>query len=175
MARINLLDAQSANMIAAGEVVERPASALKELVENALDAHARKLRIDVRSGGREQIAVTDNGDGMEMEDMPRSVLRHATSKIKTGADIDGVQTLGFRGEALAAIAAVSRLQIVSRQRGADSGYLFEICDGQSKLSEVGCPYGTTVLVEDLFFNTPGAPEVSQARRQRSCRLHGRCG
>ncbi len=154
MARINLLDAQSANMIAAGEVVERPASALKELVENALDAHARKLRIDVRSGGREQIAVTDNGDGMEMEDMPRSVLRHATSKIKTGADIDGVQTLGFRGEALAAIAAVSRLQIVSRQRGADSGYLFEICDGQSKLSEVGCPYGTTVLVEDLFFNTP---------------------
>ena len=154
MATINLLDAQSANMIAAGEVVERPASALKELLENALDAHARKIRVDIRDGGRVQIAVTDNGDGIEMEDMPRSVLRHATSKIKTGADIDGVRTLGFRGEALAAIAAVSRLQIVSRRRGADEGYLFEICDGQSKLTEVGCPAGTTVLVEDLFFNTP---------------------
>lgn len=90
MATINLLDAQSANMIAAGEVVERPASALKELLENALDAHARKIRVDIRDGGRVQIAVTDNGDGIEMEDMPRSVLRHATSKIKTGADIDVV-------------------------------------------------------------------------------------
>ena len=85
MATINLLDAQSANMIAAGEVVERPASALKELLENALDAHARKIRVDIRDGGRVQIAVTDNGDGIEMGDMPRSVLRHAPSKIKRGA------------------------------------------------------------------------------------------
>lgn len=155
MATINLLDAQSANMIAAGEVVERPASALKELLENALDAHARKIRVDIRDGGRVQIAVTDNGDGIEMEDMPRSVLRHATSKIKTGADIDGVRTLGFRGEALAAISSVSRIDVLTKTADAPFGTSLHLEAGVvTERGEAGCPNGTTMLVRDLFYNTP---------------------
>lgn len=151
---INVLDTQSANMIAAGEVVERPASAVKELVENAIDAGARTVSVEIRGGGSELLRVSDDGCGISAEDLPRSVLRHATSKIRCGADIDGVMTLGFRGEALAAISAVSRLQIISRQAEDDFGSLLTCEEGRTTVEEVGCPVGTTVLVEGLFYNTP---------------------
>ena len=153
MGKINILDEQSANMIAAGEVVDRPSGALKELLENAVDAGAGIIRVSVKGGGSVQMTVSDNGEGIAKDDLPRAVLRHATSKIKSGADIEGVMTLGFRGEALAAIAAVSRLEIISRRRGCD-GYMLEAADGRTEISEVGCPEGTTVIINDLFYNTP---------------------
>lgn len=151
---INILDSQSANMIAAGEVVERPASAVKELVENALDAKAKTISVEVKAGGATLIRVSDDGVGMSKTDLPKSVLRHATSKIKCGTDIDGVTTLGFRGEALAAISAVSKLQIISRQEGEPFGTLMTCEEGTTTTEEIGCPVGTTVLVEGLFYNTP---------------------
>lgn len=151
---INVLDAQSANMIAAGEVVERPAAALKELIENAIDAGATSISAEIKNGGTTLIRVSDNGCGISRDDLPRALLRHATSKIKSGADIDGVLTLGFRGEALAAIAAVSHLSIISRQQGFDFGNVLTSDEGGVSVEEVGCPVGTTVLVEGLFYNTP---------------------
>lgn len=151
---INVLDAQSANMIAAGEVVERPAAALKELIENAIDAGATNISAEIKNGGTTLIRVSDNGCGISADDLPRALLRHATSKIKSGADIDGVMTLGFRGEALAAIAAVSHLSIISRQQGFDFGNVLTSDEDGVSVEEVGCPVGTTVLVEGLFYNTP---------------------
>lgn len=151
---INILDSQSANMIAAGEVVERPASAVKELVENALDSGAKSISVEIKGGGAALIRVSDDGCGISAADLPKSVLRHATSKIKCGTDIDGVTTLGFRGEALAAISAVSKLQIISRQSGSDFGNLLVCEEGSTTVEEIGCPVGTTVLVEGLFYNTP---------------------
>lgn len=151
---INILDAQSANMIAAGEVVERPAAAVKELVENAIDSGADTVSVEIKNGGNTLIRVSDNGCGISAEDLPRALLRHATSKIKCGADIDGVTTLGFRGEALAAISAVSRLSIISRTKDNDFGNLLRAEGEEVKVEEVGCPVGTTVLVEELFYNTP---------------------
>ncbi len=151
---INILDTQSANMIAAGEVVERPASAVKELVENAIDAGAKNISVELKGGGSQLIRVSDDGCGMSRGDLPKSVLRHATSKIRTGADIDGVGTLGFRGEALAAISSVSKFQIISRRAGEEFGNLLCCEDGNTTVEEVGCPVGTTVLVEGLFYNTP---------------------
>ena len=111
MGIINILDTQTANMIAAGEVVDRPASALKELIENAVDAGATSVSIEIKGGGISYMRITDNGSGFARDDMPKALLRHATSKIKTGADLDGVLTLGFRGEALAAISSVSRMEL----------------------------------------------------------------
>lgn len=154
MSVINILDTQSANMIAAGEVVERPASAVKELVENAIDAGAKSISVELKGGGSTLIRVSDDGCGISAEDLPKAVLRHATSKIRCGADIDGVTTLGFRGEALAAISAVSRLRIISRRAEDDFGSLLTCEEGGTTVEEVGCPVGTTVLVEGLFYNTP---------------------
>lgn len=151
---INVLDAQSANMIAAGEVVERPAAAVKELAENAIDAGATAVSVEIKDGGNTFIRVSDNGVGMSADDLPKALLRHATSKIKSGADIDGVLTLGFRGEALAAISAVSRMSVISRYRGTQLGNLLTAEGEGVTVEEVGCPEGTTVLVEDLFYNTP---------------------
>ncbi len=151
---INILDAQSANMIAAGEVVERPAAAVKELVENAIDSGASTVSVEIKGGGNSLIRVSDNGCGISREDLPRALLRHATSKIKSGADLDGVTTLGFRGEALAAISAVSRLSIISRREGDVFGNLLSAEGEEVRIEEVGCQTGTTVLVEDLFYNTP---------------------
>lgn len=151
---INVLDAQSANMIAAGEVVERPAAALKELMENAIDAGATAISAEIKDGGITLIRVSDNGCGISRGDLPKALLRHATSKIKTGADIDGVLTLGFRGEALAAIAAVSRMSIISRQEGDSFGNILTSDENGVSVEDVGCPVGTTVLVEGLFYNTP---------------------
>lgn len=153
--RIALLPPDVANQIAAGEVVERPASVVKELVENALDAGARSITVTVDGGGLSRIAVTDDGVGMSPEDLALAVVRHATSKIRTADDLVGVATYGFRGEALPSIASVSRMRITSRPRGASEGAEVYVEGGaEAKCRPAGCAEGTTVTVEDLFFNTP---------------------
>ena len=155
MGKINVLDFQVANLIAAGEVVERPASAVKELLENAIDAGAKNITVEIKRGGVAFIRVTDDGGGISKDDMPIAIMRHATSKIKDANDLDGIATLGFRGEALAAIASVSRLRIMSRTKGRDVGTVLESQAGEIlDLSESGMPKGTTVIVEELFANVP---------------------
>lgn len=149
---IQILDEALVNKIAAGEVVERPVHIVKELVENAIDARAMHISIDV---GENLILVTDDGDGMSKEDLEKSVLRHATSKIKIFDDLQDVATYGFRGEALASIAAVSDLTITTRQREALEGYTLRVEGGIVRsLKNIGCSPGTTVCIQDLFFNTP---------------------
>ncbi|WP_407308906.1 DNA mismatch repair endonuclease MutL [Desulfosporosinus sp. SB140] len=152
---IHILDSHSANQIAAGEVVERPVSVVKELVENALDAGAKHIDISIEENGVPLIRVRDDGRGMGEEDLPLAVLRHATSKITKIQDLDSLQTLGFRGEALASIASVSTLEITSRPPSEISGLSFSLTGGEpGVLQEVGCPPGTSVTVRNLFFNTP---------------------
>ncbi|MFC6721682.1 DNA mismatch repair endonuclease MutL [Halobacteriaceae archaeon SHR40] len=153
---ITALDAQTVERIAAGEVVERPASAVKELLENSIDADATRATVTVESGGRERIQVTDDGIGMSRSAVERAVEEHTTSKITDIADLErGVGTLGFRGEALHAIGAVSRLTITTRPRDGDRGTELTVEGGEiSNISPAGCPEGTTVEVEDLFYNVP---------------------
>ncbi len=152
---INQLDIQVANLIAAGEVADRPASCAKELLENALDAGATEITIEIKRGGIAFLRVTDNGCGMAKEDLPISIKRHATSKIRVAADLDGIQTLGFRGEALAAIASVSRLRIMTKRKEDRFGSLLTAEFGKmTDLLEVGSKNGTTVIVENLFANVP---------------------
>ncbi len=154
MNRIHLLSEDTINKIAAGEVVERPASALKEILENALDAGADKIEVESLSGGR-FLRVTDNGCGMNREEAEMAILRHATSKIASVADLDELSTLGFRGEALPSIAAVSKFTLITRPKTAELGTKIVISGGKLlEKTDIGCPVGTTVLVEDLFFNTP---------------------
>ena len=155
MPQINILSPHVADLIAAGEVVERPASAVKELMENAVDAGARTIVVELRSGGRELIRVTDDGCGMAPEDAGICFLRHATSKLHDERGLESIGTLGFRGEALAAISAVSRITMVTRARGAASGVRMEVAAGEIvSMEETGCPEGTTIQVRDLFYNTP---------------------
>ncbi len=155
MARIERLPPQVANLIAAGEVVERPASVIKELVENAVDAGSTLITVEIRRGGASLMRVTDNGCGIAPDQAGTAFLRHATSKIRTQEDLFEVKTLGFRGEALAAIAAVSRIELFSRERGASAGVSLSLEGGSvTEQTECGCPEGTTVLVRELFFNTP---------------------
>ena len=155
MGKINVLGFDVANLIAAGEVVDRPSSVVKELLENAIDSGADKIIIEIKKGGTTFIRIADNGCGIEHEDLPVSILRHATSKIKNATDLDSIMTLGFRGEALAAISSVSRLRIMSRQRGKELGSLLEAHAGNIiNHMEAGCAEGTTVIVEDLFYNVP---------------------
>ncbi len=155
MKNINVLDASVANLIAAGEVVERPASVVKELVENAIDAGADKISVSIRNGGVASITVTDNGSGMEREDVPYAFLPHATSKIRTSEDLAAIGTLGFRGEALASIAAVSRLHVTTKVHADELGSYMEMEAGElSDIYDMGAADGTTIVVEDLFFNTP---------------------
>ena len=152
---INLLDIHIANLIAAGEVVDRPSSALKELVENSIDANASVITIEIKGGGISYIRVTDNGDGMNAEDLGRAILRHATSKIKTEEDLAKIKTLGFRGEALAAISSVSDLKMFTKTKDSQNGYMLESSSGQNtKISEAGCANGTTVIIERLFSKIP---------------------
>ena len=155
MGIINVLDFQVANLIAAGEVVDRPASAVKELLENALDAGASEITVEIKRGGSAFIRVSDNGSGMAREDMPIAIRRHATSKIATERDLDGITTLGFRGEALAAISSVSTMRIMSRRKEDTVGTVLT-CEGGlvTDLSDAGCKVGTTVIVEELFANVP---------------------
>ena len=155
MGQINVLDFQVANLIAAGEVVERPASAVKELFENSIDAGAKNITVEIKRGGTAFIRVTDDGCGMEPDDLPVSIKRHATSKIRDAADLDGITTLGFRGEALAAISSVSHLRIMSRRKGRQMGTVLEAVSGEIvDISESGMAVGTTVIVEELFANVP---------------------
>ena len=155
MAQINILSAHVADLIAAGEVVEKPANAVKELLENAFDAHARSVTVDIRGGGRECIRITDDGAGMSGEDAGICCLRHATSKLSDPRGLEAIGTMGFRGEALAAISAVSRVSITTRQRGAEQGTRVMLTAGEiDDMSEIGCREGTTIEVRDLFYNTP---------------------
>jgi DNA mismatch repair protein MutL len=143
------------NKIAAGEVIERPASVVKELMENAVDAHATRIDVTVEGGGAEMVRVVDNGDGVPADELELAVASHATSKIAAADDLFRVGTLGFRGEALASIAEVSRLAIRSRTADSQSGARIEVAGGEvSGTSPCGCPVGTTVEVRNLFFNTP---------------------
>ena len=155
MPQIHILDPHVADMIAAGEVVERPASVVKELVENAFDAGAKNVTVELRGGGATYIRVTDDGCGMAPEDAGVAFLRHATSKLRDESGLESIATMGFRGEALAAISAVSRIELTTRQRGAAEGTRVELEAGDIKeMLPAGCPEGTTMLVRDLFYNTP---------------------
>ncbi|MCP4692519.1 MAG: DNA mismatch repair endonuclease MutL [Desulfobacterales bacterium] len=155
MTRIHILPEILTNKIAAGEVVERPASVVKELVENALDAESDRIIIEVKKGGRSLIRVSDNGVGMSRDDALLSLERYATSKIRTDADLFSIGTLGFRGEALPSIASVSRFSLVSRDEASTAGVEILVQGGKfKKVVETGAPRGTMVTIRDLFFNTP---------------------
>ena len=155
MPDIQCLPRHVADLIAAGEVVERPASVAKELLENALDAGATAIVAEVQRGGLTYLRITDNGCGIAPQQLPTAFLRHATSKLRTAADLAAIGTLGFRGEALAAISAVSRVDIFTRQTGAQTGASLHLEGGvPGQVEEIGCPEGTTICVRDLFYNTP---------------------
>ncbi len=155
MGQVVLLDDITINKIAAGEVIERPASVVKELVENSIDAGASKIDIEIKNGGISYIRVTDNGNGIAQDDMEIAFERHATSKIRSAEDLNTIFTMGFRGEALASIASISRVEMISRKPDSQEGYRI-ILEGGKVLEkgEYGCPIGTTIVVQNLFFNTP---------------------
>ena len=155
MPNIQVLEPHVADLIAAGEVVERPASVAKELMENAIDAGAKKVTVEIANGGMSLIRVTDDGCGMEPDQLSTAFLRHATSKLRTEYDLEAIGTLGFRGEALAAICAVARIDVMTRTSGAPFGASLSLEGGVADtVEEAGCPEGTTMVVRDLFFNTP---------------------
>lgn len=155
MGRVKLLDKHTAELIAAGEVVERPSSVIKELVENSIDAGASKITVEIKNGGVTMLKISDNGCGIHSEDVPTAFLRHATSKISTGADLGSIATLGFRGEALASIAAVCRVELVTRSEDEQTGTRYTINGGEEEnITETACAVGTTITVRDIFFNTP---------------------
>ena len=154
MPKILKLDRHVADLIAAGEVVERPASAVKELVENAVDAGATMVTVEIQNGGMSYIRVTDNGSGIAPEDAETAFLRHATSKLRTKEDLRAIHTMGFRGEALAAIAAVSKIDLLTKQKDGDGLSLHLEAGVVTDRSEAGCPDGTTIIVRELFYNTP---------------------
>ena len=155
MPSIIQLPTHIANLIAAGEVVERPASVVKELLENAVDAGAAKITVEIRDGGMTFLRVTDDGCGMSPQDARTAFLRHATSKLRTAEDLAAISTMGFRGEALAAIASVSRIDLMTKQKGSLSGTSLHLEAGViTEETETGCPEGTTIIIRDLFFNTP---------------------
>ena len=155
MAQINILDKNTINQIAAGEVIERPASVVKELIENSIDAGATAVSCEISGGGINLIRITDNGSGIEEDDIRNAFLRHATSKIKDASDLADVMSLGFRGEALASIAAVAEVELITRRRGDVTGIRYLISGGEEQAMEsIGCPEGTTFIVRNLFANVP---------------------
>ena len=155
MPEIKLLDSQTIDKIAAGEVVEKPASVVKELVENAMDAGAKAITVEIKGGGIDLIRITDDGCGIDASQLPKAFLRHATSKIESDADLFYLQTLGFRGEALASISAVAQVEMITKTKDSLTGTRIVIEGGvQKELEEVGAPDGTTILVRNLFYNTP---------------------
>ncbi|WP_337373848.1 DNA mismatch repair endonuclease MutL [Mitsuokella jalaludinii] len=172
MTMIHVLDDNTINKIAAGEVVERPASVLKELVENAMDAGATRIEVEIMAGGTSFMRVTDNGRGMSAEDAHLAILRHATSKIREVGDLNTVGTLGFRGEALPTIASVSRFTLLTRREGDDLGTRVTITGGKEPdFIEAGCNIGTTVKVEDLFFNTPARKKFLKTNHTEGSRIN----
>ena len=155
MAKINILPESLACLIAAGEVVERPASVVKELMENSIDAGATKITVEIKNGGVRYIRITDNGCGIAREDVPKAFISHATSKIKTEVDLDAIFTLGFRGEALASVAAVAHVEMLTKTADSDIGTRYLISGGkEEEYDDAGCPDGTTIMIRDLFYNTP---------------------
>ncbi|WIV10938.1 DNA mismatch repair endonuclease MutL [Proteiniborus sp. MB09-C3] len=155
MNNIRLLDSNTINKIAAGEVIERPASVIKELIENSIDAMSSFITVEIEDGGKKYIRVTDNGTGISADDVELAFLRHSTSKIKNVDDLHSLSTLGFRGEALASIASVSQLELITRTKETISGIHVFINGGEIiKKSEVGCPVGTTIILRNLFYNVP---------------------
>ena len=155
MGRINLLQKETSELIAAGEVIERPSSVIKELIENSIDSGADNITVEIKNGGISYIRITDNGCGMEQEDVPMAFLRHATSKISSKEDLNSINTLGFRGEALASICAVARVEVLTKVAGSMYGTHYIIEGSEEKLNEqTGCPDGTTIIIRDIFFNVP---------------------
>lgn len=173
MAGIQVLPKQIADMIAAGEVVERPASVVKELVENAIDAGSTQVTVEIRHGGATYIRVTDNGKGIPKEEVPTAFLRHATSKLRTAEDLDRIGTLGFRGEALAAISAVSSVQILTKPAAQAMGYSYSIENSEpQEEGDAGCPDGTTVVVRDVFFSVPARYKYLKADAAEAAAIGG---
>ena len=165
MPDIQILSPHVADLIAAGEVVERPASVVKELVENAIDAGARTVTVEIRGGGMTYLRVTDDGCGMAPEDAGVAFLRHATSKLRDARGLESIATLGFRGEALAAISAVSHVELLTRQQGAANGTRVTLSAGEiEEMYETGCPEGTTMIIRDLFYNTPARLKFMKSDR-----------
>jgi len=155
MGKVQVLDKHTAELIAAGEVVERPSSVVKELIENSIDAGASAITVEIKGGGVRYIRITDDGEGIAHDDVPVAFLRHATSKIRISDDLDSIATLGFRGEALASIAAVSRVELITRTAAEETGTHFVIEGGeQITYDECGCAKGTTIVIRDIFYNTP---------------------
>ncbi len=155
MAKVQVLSKETAELIAAGEVIERPCSIVKELVENSIDSGASSITIEIKQGGISYLRVTDNGCGIDFEDVPTAFLRHATSKIQSKEDLDSILTLGFRGEALASICAVARVDVLTKTAGAEYGARYSIEGGEEmEYERAGCPDGTTVIIRDVFFNVP---------------------
>ncbi len=172
MGRIAVLDRQTIDRIAAGEVVERPASVVKELVENAVDAGASQVTVEIREGGVGYIRVTDNGSGIGKEDIELAFLRHSTSKIRTAEDLSGVRSLGFRGEALSSISAVSMVELITKTRDAVTGNRCCLEGGVQKgLEEIGAPDGTTMIVRNLFYNTPARKKFLKAEMTEAAAVH----
>jgi DNA mismatch repair protein MutL len=173
MSKIRVLSDHLANQIAAGEVVERPASVAKELVENAIDAGARRIEVDVEAGGRRLLRVTDDGEGMTQDDALLAFERHATSKISTAADLSSISTLGFRGEALASIASVARVELVTQREGEGEGTRVLIEGGRMRdVKPAARPRGTTITVRDLFFNVPARRKFLRSEATESFHLTG---
>ena len=172
MSFVHVLDDNTINKIAAGEVVERPASVIKELVENAIDAKADRIEVEIMAGGTSFMRVSDNGIGMSREDAEKAILRHATSKIVQVDDLQAIATLGFRGEALPSIASVSRFTLQTRQAGAELGTEIKITGGKTtEIGAAGCNLGTTIRVEDLFFNTPARKKFLKTNNTESGRIN----
>jgi DNA mismatch repair protein MutL len=175
MSRIRILDAALADQIAAGEVIERPASVVKELLENALDAGARNVTVEIREGGSELIRVSDDGSGMDRDDAKLCVLRHATSKIRTQADLEAIATLGFRGEALPSIASVSRFRLVTRRAEDLEGTELSMeASGSPQITPVGCAQGSVFEVRDLFFNVPARRKFLKSKATESAQIGEAC-
>src|SRR5688572_15264144 len=173
MNRIRLLPEQVANQIAAGEVVERPASVVKELVENSLDADARRIIVEIQTGGRSLIRVTDDGFGMSRDDALLCLERHATSKIQRAEDLHSIATMGFRGEALPSIASVSRFSLTTRERDSDSPEGTQVIINGGKIAEVkaaGAASGTTVEIRSLFFNLPARRKFLRAEETEAAHI-----
>ena len=155
MGKIQVLDGETINKIAAGEVVERPSSVVKELVENAIDAGATAVTVEIQDGGTSLIRITDNGSGMEKDDISMAFLRHSTSKIRSAQDLQTIRSLGFRGEALSSISAVAQVELLTKTAHAMTGCRYRIDGGVEKsIEDIGCPDGTTFIVRQLFYNTP---------------------
>lgn len=155
MAEITVLSKDISELIAAGEVIERPASVIKELLENAIDAGAKHITVEIKNGGTTYMRITDDGCGIAPEQVPTAFLRHATSKISSKDDLDNILTLGFRGEALASISAVSRVELLTKQKGDEYGTSYVIEGGNEvSMEQSGCPDGTTIIIRDIFFNVP---------------------